>query len=127
VCPACDEGESCVEATDCASGFCDVNTCAACDGDEDCAAIADSYCAAGACTPKKAAGEPCDGQNECLSGFCPGQDGVCCSSPCSGACVACAGAKTNLGQDGVCDDVKQNTDPDDECLLSCNGNGACQL
>jgi hypothetical protein len=126
-CPPCDNGDMCLLGRDCETGFCDVDTCAACGNDGDCSALPDTYCDAGICTPKKAPGDGCGTGNECLSGFCPAQDHVCCGSPCSGKCVSCVGSETNLGQTGVCDNVQQGTDPENECLLACNGSGDCQL
>ena len=45
----------------------------------------------GACTTppamKKPMGQACGCHEECTSGFCV--DGVCCSSACSGPCLAC--------------------------------------
>jgi hypothetical protein len=94
----------------------------ACTGDGDCAT--DGYCLSNACLPRKTQGASCSAANQCLSGHCV--DGRCCESSCGGTCRACSQAKT--GQpNGACAFIPNNQDPDNECLLSCNGTGACQL
>ena len=57
-------------------------------------------------------GATCSGNGQCLSDFCA--DGVCCNSVCDGSCRACSNEKTGTS-DGVCNDVKAGTDPDNEC------------
>ncbi|MEZ4443792.1 MAG: hypothetical protein R3B72_32265 [Polyangiaceae bacterium] len=116
MCPPCMNGEMCNGPTDCASQFCSGGTCTACTGDGDCAAVADTYCDAGVCTPKKPAGDPCGGANECLSGFCPGDDSVCCDVACEGLCESCLAADTAQVNDGTCDAVTAGTDPKSECI-----------
>jgi hypothetical protein len=100
----------------------------------DCAPLADTYCDAGVCTPKKAPGLACASADECLSGFCPGQDGVCCDTACDQTCEACLMAKTGAA-DGSCTPVTMGSDPDTECAanpLTCEGDncggsaGACE-
>jgi len=90
------------------------------------AAWCDGSLNGGTCVDQKNDGEPCTGANECLSGSCPGDDGVCCDSPCTALCQACLQSKTG-SPDGICDDVTAGTDPDDECPGpgSCNGSGSC--
>src|SRR5690606_34224276 len=96
-----------------------------CQNDSHC--IATHYCGpANLCLPRAADGQPCTAANQCLSGFCPSDDLICCASACSGECEACVGTK-NGGADGTCGNVPGGQDPDNECLLSCNGNGACSL
>jgi hypothetical protein len=88
---------------------------------------ASSYCnTSGACVAKKALGDGCGDAGECQSGFCPGDDGVCCDMACSGTCSACLASKTG-GTNGSCGFIPNGQDPDNECLLSCGGNGACSL
>ena len=61
-------------------------------------------------------GAPCTGSAQCLSGFCV--DGVCCTSSCTGTCMACNVA----GSLGTCAPVPDRTDPAAECgMLSCLG------
>ena len=76
-------------------------------------------CAAGGVC-KKAAGNICSIDNECASGFCT--DGVCCQSRCGGTCEKC----NQTGRLGFCDAIPAGTDPDNECLLACNGARGCQ-
>ena len=94
----------------------------ACSGDVDCAA--DAYCMSNVCLAKQARGATCSGANQCMSGHCV--DGRCCESACGGTCRACSQGKTGQAH-GTCAPIPNNQDPDGECLLSCNGNGACQL
>jgi hypothetical protein len=56
-----------------------------CSTERDC--IAPNICNAGQCT-KKPLGTTCTGGTECASGLC--QQGVCCSSSCTGTCRSCA-------------------------------------
>ncbi|MBI4703902.1 MAG: hypothetical protein HY744_22565 [Deltaproteobacteria bacterium] len=116
-CAPCMNGKHCLAPEDCESKFCDLEktgSCAACGGDDDCKAVADSYCEAGACVPKKVNGDVCGGENECVSGFCPAQDKMCCEAECEGQCQACAKSKTG-GDNGTCGTVGKGTDPDKEC------------
>ncbi len=79
------------------------------------------------------AGAPCAVDADCYGGSCEG--GVCCDTACTGTCKSCRASKTGLA-DGVCGNIKANTDPDSECTMLgsgtcqtsglCNGNGACQ-
>jgi hypothetical protein len=85
--------------------------------------------------------DDCDGQTDegacpigtacstgviCTSGACA--DGFCCTSPCSPPCMACSAAKTG-GTNGTCAFIPAGTDPDNECFLpqNCNGAGSCGL
>ncbi|MBK7584653.1 MAG: hypothetical protein IPI67_31265 [Myxococcales bacterium] len=67
-----------------------------CAADVDCAATA--YCSGSTCKPKQANGQVCGGANQCTSGNCV--DGVCCNSPCGGACDSCA-VSGNVGSCSV--------------------------
>lgn len=64
-------------------------------------------------------GAACTEALPCASGFCV--DGVCCETACDGACEACDGAV-----DGSCAPIARGADPDNECALTCDGEGACQ-
>ena len=93
---------SCLTNIDCVSGHhCD----------------ADNHCVA-----KLAPGNPCSSDGQCATGNC--KDGVCCDTPCGGACKAC-----NLaGSAGTCADIPSGQDPASECQSgACNGAGACEL
>ena len=80
---------------------------------------------ASACESAQADGSSCTVAGECSSGFCV--DNVCCNTACSGTCQACSAAKIGAGGvNGTCDDIENNTDPDNECAMACDGNGACQ-
>lgn len=80
-------------------------------------------------------GQACTQNSQCVSGYCVDEDlatagtqGVCCDSACAGTCKSCAGAKTVGGMSGVCDNIKNKEDPDDECAGACmanNGKGCC--
>jgi len=79
--------------------------------------------------------QPCTSGSQCTSGWC--YDGVCCNTACSGTCKACSAAKKGFSVDGLCENIKDNLDPDNECgtmgsgLCSsngvCNGTGACRV
>jgi hypothetical protein len=83
-----------------------------------------------------APGATCASALECLSsGFCA--DGICCSTACTGACVACSAAQKGSGADGTCGPVGVGLkDPSGICTVAaastcanpgtCNGSGACQ-
>jgi hypothetical protein len=125
-CNPCVNGDDCLVATDCESGFCDNLTCAACgdNGDCDAADWCDSTVNGGTCTPDKADGSPCGDDGECTSGSCA--DGVCCDGACNMACESCIAAETG-GTDGVCADVLAGTDPANDCQGQqvCDDTGAC--
>lgn len=82
-------------------------------------------------------GTACAQDNECGSGFCV--EKVCCNSACTGTCKSCLQKNKGNGQgaDGVCGNVRANTDPLDACPTDdvntcsrtgvCNGQGACTL
>ncbi len=69
----------------------------------------------------------------------PGADspGVCCDTDCQGTCAGCKASIKGFGSDGICEFVKNNTDPASDCEKSsndacgldgqCNGAGACRL
>jgi hypothetical protein len=83
--------------------------------------------------PRYANGWPCTDSRGCTSGFCV--DNVCCESPCSGPCVACARPLTNR-PDGECRPIPGGLDPQEECADegtacgrtgACSGNGGCAM
>jgi hypothetical protein len=76
---------------------------------------------------KEINGTACTLAGECLSGNCV--DGVCCDAACGGLCQACSAAKQGQGVDGVCGNIKNGDDPDNECTgaTTCNGMGACTM
>jgi hypothetical protein len=120
-CPGCNNGDDCLNWTDCQSAFCDNGVCAPCGGHDDCPES--GFCnPRNSCVPKKPNGDGCDEGIECQSGNCPGQDTVCCDALCSGACNACRFSKTGL-PNGECHPVLVDTDPDDECPPICSGGG----
>src|SRR5207253_227100 len=84
--------------TNCTPFTCGATACkTSCVADTDC--ITGDFCSAGVCVPKKGNGGVFTATNQCTTGFCV--DGFCCNSVCSGACQACAAAKTG-GSNGVC-------------------------
>ncbi len=99
------------------------------------------------CQSEGRPGDACTASNQCMSGL-SCVDGVCCTSSCTGTCVAC-----NVpGSEGTCSPVPVGQDPANECAgldcssyfagftgstcferadapssaVSCNGAGACQ-
>lgn len=151
-----ENGDSCVEASDCASQQCVDGVCC----DTPCAAVCESCaqpgfegvctaiargndpedeCPDGSCLDAGVCGlddgKPCLTAAECVSDQC--EDGVCCDRACP-ACEACTAAKKGSGSDGVCGDIAVDTDPDDDCVASptypescgadglCDGLGACR-
>ena len=99
-----------------------------CTSDAQC--VSPNVCLAGQCS-KKALGAACAGGTECVSGLC--QQGVCCSSSCTGTCRSCAIA----GSAGTCALVPVGADPLAQCADngaascgtdgSCDGAGGCRL
>ncbi len=82
-------------------------------------------------TYTKDSGETCEADSDCTSGNCV--DGYCCDTACDGICEAC----DISGSEGTCTNIAEDTDPDNECDLSCangcadqtgdcNGSGACK-
>jgi hypothetical protein len=119
---------SCSTASDCSSIAlsCGVNGCVAtCNGSDVVSANCGTSCACDDCLA--ADGEPCASAAACTNGYCPTADGVCCDTACDGTCEACLASKTG-GTDGVCANIPDGDDPDDECLLSriCDGTGSCR-
>jgi alpha-tubulin suppressor-like RCC1 family protein len=80
----------------------------------------DNYCSAGKCSPRKGLGVACAGNDECSGGRCV--DGVCCDSPCDGACQTCNAS----GNAGHCGAVKSADD--DRCFgaTTCDASGVCK-
>jgi hypothetical protein len=79
--------------------------------------------------------QACTTGSQCTSGWC--YDGVCCSTSCGGTCKACSAAKKGYSVDGLCENIKDNLDPDNECGTMgtgtcssngvCNGTGSCRV
>ena len=128
-------GQGCLAAAECASGFCADGVCcdAACGGT--CVSCATGACLTvknsddppgctgadtcdgqGAC--KKKQGQPCTGAGECASGFCA--DGKCCDTACTTACRSCA--------TGTCAIVLSGEDnPECQGTRMCDAAGLCKL
>ena len=91
-----------------------------CASNADCAAP--NVCNGGQCS-KKPLGQTCTGATECASGLC--QQGICCSSSCTGTCRSCALA----GSLGACTLAPVGTDPLNQCTdngaASCGTDGTC--
>lgn len=117
-CNPCANDLGCALATDCVSGFCDMDggpggagggpatgTCRPCGGHTDCGPL--DYCDpndnSGTCKADEANGFDCSaaalGSEACSSGNCV--DGFCCDNACGSACDACSAALTG-GTDGSC-------------------------
>jgi len=100
----------------------------ACTSDTDCASP--NVCNAGQCS-KKPLAAACTTAAECASGLC--QQGVCCSSSCTGTCRSCA----LTGSAGTCTLVPVGQDPLAQCTDNgasgcgtdgaCDGAGGCRL
>jgi MYXO-CTERM domain-containing protein len=155
------------KATQCYPFKCDAanNTCRiACSVDTHC--VVGSFCKNGTCVGQLVNGSACTDGAQCKSTHCanfhegvlqadiptgaggdgaggaandPGADapGVCCDSDCQGTCSGCKASIKGFGSDGVCEFVKNNTDPANDCEKAggdlcgldgqCNGAGACRL
>lgn len=86
-----------------------------CTADSQC--IDGAHCELGFCVPDRPPGGSCRRNQDCQDGlFCV--DGVCCTSACTGTCMAC-----NLpGSEGTCTFIPAMQDPSNECLgFSCAG------
>jgi MYXO-CTERM domain-containing protein len=87
-----------------------------------------SFCdATGACGGLKTQGQLCTNDTQCGTGNCV--DGVCCNTPCTDACQACAKTlKQDGSADGTCGPAKLGT-TDAQCMTqaatSCGTTGAC--
>jgi hypothetical protein len=88
--------------------------------------VAPAVCGSGSCgpRPKKANGAGCVDAADCTSAIC--QDGVCCATTCTGACVSC----NQAGFAGTCHPVAVGkSDPHGVCkdmgTASCGSSGLC--
>ncbi len=125
----CDGAGSCVDggAQPCSPYVClDAVQCrTGCSLDEHC--VADSRCELGACIAYLDPGQACGQDAQCRSGVCA--DGVCCLTPCAGACQRCDLAASP----GTCAPLPDGQDPDGECPGTglcggvCDGQGACRF
>ncbi len=79
-----------------------------CVSDADCVAAA--HCAVGFCIPDLPQGGPCGRNADCQTGL-SCVDSTCCSSACTGACMACNVA----GSEGTCSAIAAGSDPAGEC------------
>lgn len=131
----CDAVGNCISNgnSSCVPYICQGSACmVGCTVDAECAP--GYVCAAAKCKQPGPNGVPCSAGKECSSQFCA--DGICCNSPCNGACESCLAQEKASGSDGLCGPVKGNTDPADECPAddmnpcgadgSCDGMGACR-
>ena len=125
---ACNAGHNCAGevSAPCTPYVCNGNTACfddcATHGDADC--VANHYCdGSDVCQPKKPNGNACAADHECTNGHCPPQDLVCCDGACDTLCRACTTAKKGGGNNGICGDVANNTDPDNECGVGGAGAG----
>lgn len=104
-CAPCDNDDDCLEAADCASGYCDdEGVCSPCGNDDNCVGLPhQSYCADDVCVPTKTDGEDCDGANECQGGYCT--DDECCTTGC--VCDVPGGCTLQVAIDTVSIDIYQ--------------------
>jgi hypothetical protein len=81
-----------------------------------------NICNNGSCG-KRGLGRVCTTNDDCNSGIC--QQGVCCSTACTGTCRSCA----LPGSEGACTNVPERQDPLDQCpdsgAASCGTDGTC--
>jgi hypothetical protein len=124
-------GTACAFGAVCASGFCVQGVCcdSLCNGPCDVcakslgAAVDGSCLTPTTCTASLPPGAACQADAQCGSKHCV--DGVCCSTACDGACVAC-----NVTA-GSCTPVTAGSDPrgscrgETGCSGTCDGAGAC--
>jgi hypothetical protein len=122
----CDGAGVCINngTVNCSPYICGASACKTdCTTDTDC--LTGYYCSSNSCVLQKTDGAACTAANECASTFCV--DLVCCNEACGGTCQACTAAKKGAGNDGMCDLITANTDPDAECpgASMCDGAGMC--
>ncbi len=132
--PSC-SGSTLTLASRCAGGVCtptsgqpcdpygcgNSTTCAtSCTTNADC--TPPNVCNNGSCG-KRSLGGTCTTGDDCNSGIC--QQGVCCSTTCTGTCKSCA----LPGSEGACTNVPERQDPLDQCsdtgVTSCGTDGTC--
>lgn len=116
---ACTDGVCCQSACDqpcqhCAAGTGSCTSVTSADDAPECT-TPNTCSAAGSC--KKKNGQTCTSVADCASGNCA--DGVCCNTPCSGACDACS-TSAGAAQNGTCASVTGAGNP--SCTpLVCSG------
>jgi MYXO-CTERM domain-containing protein len=106
----------------------------------------DSMCASGywcdtvnkVCSIDRKQGQPCARDAAC-EGNANCVDGVCCDSGCTGTCRSCLKNRTGLASDGLCGNILDDADPENECTIdvgypasckapgTCDGQGACRV
>ncbi len=133
---ACDGAGTCKQSqsTGCAPYVCSGTACGnTCASDAGC--VTSAFCdSTSHCVPDQGNGSSCTKASQCSTGNCV--DGVCCDQGCAGLCQACSAARKGSGSDGVCGNVKADTDPDNDCSAdapttcqndgNCDGQGACK-
>ncbi len=101
----------------CSTGTTCANTCTT---NADC--TPPNICNNGSCG-KRPLGGTCATSDDCNSGIC--QQGVCCSTACTGTCRSCA----LPGSEGACTNVPERQDPLNQCsdtgTASCGTDGTC--
>jgi hypothetical protein len=144
-----DNGQTCGNNTECASGFCvdgyccdtgcmeTCKTCARSGFVGTCTDTVSSTQDPNASTPcvspnrcdgigncKALNGVACTMASQCLSGYCA--DGFCCGNICNQTCMACSMALNGVAN-GSCQPIPNGTDPENECPANrtCNGTGMC--
>ena len=85
------------------------------------------WCSGNQCEPLGNLGEFCTANHQCDSQICNLQDNVCCDKTCESTCETCKAP----GNEGTCQYVAADSDPDEECAGTgtcggrCNGSGSC--
>lgn len=122
----CNGGGTCIDGgtASCSPYVCGATACkTSCASDVDC--MSGFYCSSTSCVSLKPSGQVCTAANECLSGFCT--DGVCCTTACTGTCLAC----DIVGMVGQCANLPLGTDDNNPAMactgtLTCDGAGSCK-
>jgi hypothetical protein len=134
----CDKAQCTLSSAPCGLFLCDkdAGVCrTSCAVSGHCASSAFCDLSTGTCAPRRGAGEPCDSWTACQSGQCV--DGVCCETPCSGACNACRADLQDPSaspKSGTCLPARLGApDPRGACedlpcvsRTTCDGTGKCQ-
>lgn len=125
--------QNCATGYSCQNGACNTQ----CTSDANCASNYWCDTVTKVCVADRAQGASCARDAVC-SGNANCVDGVCCDSACTGSCRSCLKARTGLATDGLCGNILDDTDPENECTTGagypqscqapglCNGQGACR-